>query len=184
MKRFQQWYVSLLMIVGISIYGGMLFAQEHPTGQEHPTKKKAQEHPTKKEAQEHPAKKGAQEHPAGEARKITEETLAQAIEAYVDKAAKEHDGYFVFTDPEEKKELKLKLVKVHKERLAKIEEDVYFACADFKTPEGQVYDLDIFMKGKTADELTFTEVMLHKKNGVPRYTWYQADGVWKRKPVE
>ncbi|NOX38728.1 MAG: hypothetical protein GXO78_14455 [Calditrichaeota bacterium] len=180
MKRFQQMYLTLLMIFGISIYGSVLFAQEHPTTQEHPTKKKEkQEHPTKSKAKEHPS-----EHPTSKARKITKETLAEAIEAYVNAEAKKHDGYFVFMDDKEKKELKLKLVKVHKERLARISEDVYFACADFKTPDGQVYDLDIFMKGKTADDLTFTEIMLHKKNGVPRYTWYEENGVWKRKPVE
>ncbi len=180
MKRFQQIYFTLLIIFGISIYGSVLFAQEHPTTREHPTKKKEkQEHPTKSGTKEHPS-----EHPASKARQITKETLAKAIEAYVNAEAKKQGGYFVFMDDKEKKELKLTLVKVHKERLAKISDDIYFACADFKTPDGLVYDLDIFMKGKTADDLAFTEIMLHKKNGVPRYTWYEVDGVWKRKPVE
>jgi len=121
--------------------------------------------------------------PKKQARKITAETLAQAIENYVKTEAKKHNGYFVFTDKEEKKELKLTLIKVHKERLSKIGEDLYFACADFKTPDNQIYDLDIFMKGTTADNLAFTNIWLHKKNGVPRYTWYEENGIWKRKPV-
>ena len=148
---------STLIVLVFAFFLSPALAQEHP---EHPTQSKKQ------------------------ARKITAETLAQAIEAYVKSEAQKHKGYFLFTDPVEKKELKLTLVKVHKDRLSKIGEDLYFACADFKTPDNQIYDLDIFMKGKTADDLKFTNVWLHKKNGVPRYTWYEENGIWKRKPVK
>lgn len=185
MRSFSVIILSLILLAGFALGGADALAQEKSTGEEHPTKQAEKEHPSKGK-EEHPAKgkEHPAEHPTRQGSPITVDALAKAIEAYVAGEAKKHDGYFVFTDPEEKKELRLKLVKVHKKRLAHLGDDVYFACADFKTPDGVMYDLDIFMKGKSAEDLTFTKVMLHKKNGVPRYTWYEEDGVWKRKPVE
>ena len=75
------------------------------------------------------------------------------------------------------------LDKVHRDRLSKVGKDTYFACADFRTPEGKIYDLDVFMKGPDKDNLTFSEFMVHKEAGKERYTWYEQGGVWKKKPV-
>jgi hypothetical protein len=130
-------------------------------------------------AQEHP-----REHPTGRKTvRLTKETLAQAIERYVDQESRLKGGYFLVYDAEAKAPLVLKLKLVHKERLATIGEGVYFACADFTTPEGKVYDLDIFMKGSDPDHLTVTQITVHKEEGKPRYTWYEEDGVWKMRPV-
>ena len=79
--------------------------------------------------------------------------------------------------------LVLTLKKVHKDRLSQVGPKVYFACADFKTPQDKVYDLDIFMKGTDKDRLQVTEITVHKEDNKARYTWFETGGVWKKKPV-
>ena len=79
--------------------------------------------------------------------------------------------------------LVLTLLKVHKERLATVGEGVYFACADFVTPTGKIYDLDIFMQGPDKDHLAVTEISVHKEAGKARYTWYEKGGIWSKKSV-
>ncbi len=152
----------------VALIGGTMTAcaQEHP---EHP-----QEHPA-----EHPS-----EHPQAKKPEVTKEALAEAIANYIDEESAKTDGYYLFHDPKENKDLYLKLDRVHKERLSRLSEDVYFACADFKEKGGTMYDLDFFMKGASADDLTFDEVYLHKKAGKERYVWVEKEGFWQRKMVE
>jgi len=130
---------------------------------------------------EHPA-----EHPEDTAQKaqITKDELADAIESYVKKQTSVQGGYFIVFDGEAGKKLSLTLDKVHRKRLSRVGEDTYFACADFETPEGKMYDLDVFMTGPDKDNLTFSKFMVHKEAGKERYTWYEQDGVWKTKKVE
>jgi hypothetical protein len=154
------WLLSALLV---ALSAGTLLA-EHPT--EHPT-----EHPS-----EHPT-----EHPQGG--KVSKDNLAEAIEAYVEHEAELKGGYFLVFDPKSEKPLVLTLKKVHKERLANISKGVYFACADFVTPNGKVYDLDIFMEGPDAGDLTVTEVAVHKESGKARYNWQEKRGVWKKKSL-
>lgn len=129
-------------------------------------------------AQEHP------EHPQSSKKQLDVKEFSEAVKDYVNKESKEHNGYFEVEDPVQKKTLKLKLDKVHEDRLSALGDDVYFVCADFTATDGNVYDIDIFMKGEDKDDLTATEIKVHKQNGVPRYTWYEEDGVWKTKPVD
>ncbi len=134
----------------------------------------------KEHSTEHPA-----EHPKESATTaaITKDELGDAIEAYVQKESASHGGYFVAYDEEAGNELKLTLDKVHRKRLSKVGKDLYFACADFKTPEGKVYDLDVFMTGAAKDNLTFSKFSIHKEAGKERYTWYEQSGVWKKRIV-
>jgi hypothetical protein len=125
---------------------------------------------------EHPT--AAKPKPAG----LTKEQLAEAIEAYIQKGV-DANGNFAITDDKTGEKLQMKLVKVHRERLARVGTDQYFACVDFKSTEGKMYDVDFFMKGTAKDNLTFSEFMIHKVDGKPRYTWYEEKGIWKRKPV-
>jgi hypothetical protein len=129
---------------------------------------------------EHPS-----EHPE-QTQKTTElsaDELADAIKTYVIEKADETGGYFVVFDDEAKQELKLTLDKVHRERLARTGDNEYFACADFVTPDGLLYDLDVFMTGEDADSLIFSDFTIHKKDGLERYTWYEEDGIWMKNPV-
>ena len=112
--------------------------------------------------------------------KITLQNLARAIESFVE-ADINLRGAFLVIDPSTNEVLILNLDKVHKERLSHIGDDVYFACADFNADDGKVYDLDIFLQGKNTDNLTVTEISVHKEDGEARYNWMQQDGLWVKK---
>ena len=109
--------------------------------------------------------------------KITLQNLAQAIEGFVE-ADIILRGAFLVIDPKTDTVLKLKLDKVHKERLSHIGENIYFACADFNAENGKVYDLDIFLHGTNTDNLTVTEISVHKEDGIARYGWQEENGIW------
>lgn len=193
MNRRKNFLISLgivIAVISLSI-GGCKKKPEHPTGQsrelqeEHPTRI-SDEHPEK----EHPAKEHPNDHPKKQAKvavkttTIDKEGLADAVESYVRKEAVKQGGYFVALDEKTGKKLKLTLDKVHRKRLSKVGKDLYFACADFKTPVGKVYDLDVFMTGKNKNNLTFSEFTIHKEAGKERYTWFEEEGIWKKKDLD
>jgi len=172
---------AVALLAGILMAGSLTVgsvAGEHP---EHP-EGKSKEHPEGKSA-EHPekshksGKKGAQ----GSTKSISKKDMAKAIKDYVKRDSALKGGYFLVYDKKAKKTLRLTLDHVHKERLSKIKDGVYFACADFKTPEGRIYDLDVFMKGHHAKHLRVTEVSIHKEDGKARYGWVEKGGIWKKK---
>ncbi len=123
-----------------------------------------------KEHPDHPKDKAASQ--------MTLDALAVAITEYVELDTKLKGGFFLIYDTVDKKPLQLKLVKVHKDKLASLGDGVYFACTDMKTMDGTLYDLDFFMK-RTDHGIETTEVSVHKKSGEPRYGWKEVDGVWK-----
>ena len=133
----------------------------------------AQEHPS-----EHPS-----EHPTASGEALTIDTLAAAIEQYVAEDSELKGGYFLVYDPVNAEVLPLTLEKIHKDRLSHIGNDVYFACADFSTPQGMVYDLDIFMHGDSAADLEIDSITVHKENGEARYSWVEKDGIWQMAEV-
>jgi len=47
-----------------------------------------------------------------------------------------------------------------------------------------MYDLNFFMKADQEGNLKVGEVMIHKEDGQPRYTWFEENGIWKPKPVK
>ncbi len=130
---------------------------------------------------EHPS-----EHPgdAGKKGDLTKDQLADAIQGYIQKEAATHDGAFPISDEKSGKQLRLTLAKVHRDKLARVGQDHYFACVDFKAPDGKVYDVDFFMDGPDKDKLTFSKFLIHKEDGKERHTWHEEDGLWKQKPVE
>ena len=136
------------------------------------------EHPTGSKKAEHPTASITPQIVQGE--KITLQNLAQAIESFVE-ADINLRGAFLVIDPSTNEVLKLNLEKVHKERLSHVGDDIYFACADFNADDGKVYDLDIFLRGTNTDELTVTEITVHKEDGQARYGWLEQDGVWIKK---
>ena len=112
--------------------------------------------------------------------KITLQNLTRAIESFIE-ADINLRGAFLVIDPRTNGVLKLSLDKVHKERLSHIGDDIYFACADFNADNGKVYDLDIFLHGENTDNLTVTEISIHKEDGKARYGWQEQDGKWTKK---
>lgn len=158
--------------------------KEHPQEAEHPAEVKPQEHP---EEGEHPAEaehpEGGAEHPVSERPTPTIETVAVYLEGYVAKKASQEGGWMKIRDERANTTLKLKLDKIHRERLARTDKGTFFVCADFKTPEGKVYDLDFWVKD-TQEGLTVTETTIHKEEGKPRYMWVEEDGIWSQKPLK
>ena len=136
------------------------------------------EHPTTTKKVEHPTSSITPQIVQGE--KITMQNLARAIEDFVE-ADIILRGAFLVIDPKTNAVLKLRLEKVHKERLSHIGEDIYFACADFNAKNGKVYDLDIFLQGSNTDNLTVTEISVHKEDGTARYGWQEENGIWSKK---
>jgi len=193
MKRF----LVVGLALGIACIGGYAVAvaqqpaeeehpqgeEEHPKGQEEHPEGEAEEHP---EGEEHPdseAEEHPEEPPAVAEERLTIDQLADAITDWVAGEAAENDGYLVIEHPDSGERLELTLDKVHRERLSRVGEQTYFACADFVGRDGTLYDLDVFMRGPDRTALETTEVTLHKEDGEARYTWYEEDGVWKKRPV-
>ena len=134
---------------------------------------------------DHPAEHPAEhpEHPKTPVVELTVDQLSDAIQSYVDHDSELKGGYFMVYDDVNNEGLALTMVKIHKDRLSNIGGDVYFCCADFKATNGKIYDLDIFMHGDTADDLTIDSITVHKEKGVARYTWYEKGGSWHMKPA-
>jgi hypothetical protein len=132
-------------------------------------------------AQEHPGKPMS-EAPGMQKSSVTIESLASAISDYVKKETDLKGGYFLFYDDEQDKPLALTLEDVHNDRLGAIGNDVYFACADFESTDGDMYDIDIFMKN-TDSGFDVTDISVHKMNGEARYDWVEEDGIWKKKSL-
>ena len=152
----------LVMITAIAfalLSGPAIYAQEHPS--EHPTKKKKVTTETKVSA-------------------VTVDQMTQAITDYISSDAKLKGGFFFVYDASAKKTLQLTLDKVHTERLSQVGDNLFFACSDFKSAGKEMYDLDFFMESKDG-QLAVTEIMIHKEDGKPRYSWLEKDGVWTRK---
>lgn len=108
--------------------------------------------------------------------------IQAGIEKHIEEKSRLDGGYFVL--PFSNKDLRLKLVKVHVEYLATLGPRHHFACVDLADTDGEVYDVDFFLKGDPGD-MRVTETTVHKINGQPLYAWeQQADKTWHRVPVD
>ena len=148
--------INILLVVVVGVYfAGILFAQEHPG--EHPGA------PAKVEQEEHP----------GEEAMLSAEEIIKGIKDYINKITKANAGYFSINDPEEGKDLRLKLIKVHEDRVSYIKKnDAYFACTDFKTEDGKTtYDIDFWMKKGELGKLEVYQTKIHKKDGKSRFIY-------------
>ena len=176
----------------------MTAAAEHPAEHPKPAAKKAaaataegsDDKPAAKKAAAATAE-GSDHKPATSAAKpkpkaLTKEGVGKSIETYIAHDAKLKGGFFLVYDPVDKGALVLTLDKVHKDRLSITDKKnrIAFACSDFKTPKGKVYDLDFWMKQDAAGKLQVTQVMVHKEDGKPRYTWHKDGDTWKMKPAK
>jgi len=138
------------------------------------------EHPgTAIEHREHPGTH-EEEHP-GKKEMLSAKQIIKGIKGHIDKVAGENNGYFPLRDEKEGKDLKLKLIKVHEDKVSYIKKhDAYFACTDFIAEDGMKYDVDFWMKKGPSGELTVYDTKIHKKDGNPRFI-YKDDEI---APVE
>jgi hypothetical protein len=105
----------------------------------------------------------------------TVEDIEREIRQHIQKITDREGTFTLQTDSQA---LALQLVRVHTEYLSVLGPDEFFACVDLATPDGDVYDVDFFLKG-TKDSMTVTQKSVHKINGKPFYTWKQKpDGSW------
>ena len=75
-------------------------------------------------------------------------------------------------------------MRVHTEYLSILGPNEFFACVDLATVNGDVYDMDFFLKG-TPGDMQVIRTELHKLNGKPYYTWKKRkDKTWFTVPVQ
>lgn len=164
MKRI---YYILLAMATVFFLAHATTAAEHPG--EHPGT------PAKEEHKEHPGTH-AQEHP-GKKEMLSANAIIKGIKGHISAVTEANNGSYPLTDAEEGKDLKLKLVKVHEDKVSYIKkDDAYFACTDFVAGDGTKYDVDFWMKKNPEGKLEVYQTKIHKKDGVPRFT-YQNDEI-------
>lgn len=163
-------FTSIAVVLFLS---GTAFSAEHPG--EHPGMKMPSEHA----GHEHPGESAEQ---PGEEATLSAGQIIKGIKAHIDNVTKANNDNFPLKDTEEGKDLKLKLIRVHEDRVSYIKkEDAYFACTDFVTEDGKtMYDIDFWMKKNDKGELEVYQTKIHKKDGAPRFTYKDDEIV----PVE
>ena len=100
-------------------------------------------------------------------KKVTVSDIERGIRANINASVAEGDGFFNFTNDTTK--FRLKLVRVHTEYLSVLKPAEFFACVDLATEEGDVYDVDFFLKG-SSDSMIVTGTTLQKLNVKTYYT--------------
>jgi hypothetical protein len=113
---------------------------------------------------------------------VSTDSLADAITSYVASESKGRKGAFPVPAPDGGEPLALTLTTVHRERVSRLADGRYFACADFKGADGNTYDVDIFMRAESKG-LVPADIIVHKVNGAPRFNWIERDGAWSAVPV-
>lgn len=113
---------------------------------------------------------------------VSTDSLADAITSYVASESKGRNGAFPVPAPNGGEPLGLTLTTVHRERVSRLADGRYFACADFKGADGHTYDVDIFMRAESKG-LVPADIIVHKVNGAPRFNWIERDGAWLAVPV-
>lgn len=113
---------------------------------------------------------------------VSTDVLAESITNYVKTETTRQGGVFPVNDPEQRTSLGLTLTTVHRERLSKLADGRYFACADFKGADGHTYDVDVFMRAESTG-LVPTEIIVHKQDGKARFNWAEQNGTWSQVPV-
>jgi hypothetical protein len=156
-------------------------AQEHPEHPEHP-KKDAAPKGEKTEKAEKKTEGEKAEKVEKAARDYSMDELDHAITSTIQATQKKNGGWYKMKDPVTKKTWTMKLDKVHRERLSKLDAKTYFACTDFKSKDGHTVDVDFFMKDN-GEKLIMSDATIHKVDGKPRYNWKEKDGFWVRVPV-
>ncbi len=115
--------------------------------------------------------------------KVTISDVERGIRANIKARTQEGGGYFNFKN--DTLDFSLKLVRVHTEYLSVLGPNRFFACVDLATENGDVYDMDFFLKGVPGD-MQVTSTDLHKLNGKPYYTWKKdkVKKTWFTVPVQ
>lgn len=124
-------------------------------------------------AGEHPG----EEHPSGHA--VTTADLEKAIRQQITDQSKAEGGRFRVHDPVLDKNWALELARIHTDKLTQLDKDTYFACTDFKAEDGELVDVDFYVKNENG-KLVLSNTAIHKINGKPRFDYEKKGGFWER----
>ncbi len=142
-------------------------AAEHPAEKAKSAKKSKAEHP---------------EHPTATKKTVTKADISAGIKSHI--ANKVEEGNGAYRMDYEGNELALTLIKVHRDKLAQLDNGQHFACTDLKGSDGNTYDVDFFLEG-SAGAMKVIEATVHKINSERLYRWKQKeDGHWVRITTE
>ena len=147
------------------VFAGLLLALKMDTGltgAEHP------EHPHGDGAKEHP-----QESKSADTQKAFQDSFENDVKNHVQTEASKTGGVFTVKDDALNKVWKLRLVKVHKNKICMLDQGrTCFACADFKEVNGRnKIDLDFYADHAPDGAVAIKKVLIHKVNGIPRFTY-------------
>jgi hypothetical protein len=129
---------------------------------------------------------------------LSSQEIRQGIKKILEQDQKLHGGWFQIWDPRLQHSWRLKHVSVH-DRVAymdspvarrmlaqagirpvhRSDEIVYFGCNNFRSAEGTLVDVDVWMV-RSGDKLSPIDYQIHKVSGKPRYTFQNDEVV----PVE
>lgn len=98
-------------------------------------------------------------------------SYAETVGGHVKAESKKAGGFLVHDDVL-KKDWKLKMLKIHTDRIVELGQDRFFACADLQQLAGKKtkLDLDFYVK-KEGDRWVMEKVLVHKVAGKLRYTY-------------
>jgi len=169
--------LTLSFTLGIWAYG---VSGEHP---EHPTPASSPAPVSKEHPKEHP------EHPTQPLQskvqndKLFQNDFEKIVKDYVTSEGEKTKGIYTLYDDVMNKNWKLELVKVHKTKICMLDQGkLCFACADFKeVGTKNKLDLDFYASRSPEGTITMGEVMIHKVNGKPRFTY---DSNNKKVPIK
>jgi hypothetical protein len=165
--------LSILLAIAILVsFSKITFTAEHPgaPAAEHPGKPAVTEH------KEHPGETHEEEHP-GKKETLSAKQIIKGIKDHIKSITDANNGYYPLYDSEEGRQLRLRLIRVHEDRVSYIKkDDAYFACTDFKTDDGKTkYDVDFWMKLNPKGELIVYQTKIHKKDGKPRFIYKEDE---------
>jgi hypothetical protein len=115
--------------------------------------------------------------------KLMPQDVANAFTTYINEQSEKTDGWIQINDPVDNTALELKLQDVYKDALLQSQPNVYVACANFVTRNGEKYDVDFFLKGTNRNNLKVIDAAIHAKNGVERFAWAKDQGYIRVKPI-
>lgn len=108
--------------------------------------------------------------------------LAHEVESHIREASQ--GGRFSLVDKSRSRPRRLRLDKIHADRVLTLEDGRAAVCVDFVDDNGDRLDVDFLVKRSDSDETDSIDgYEIHRLNGQPRYSYLPKDGVWVTAPA-
>lgn len=103
---------------------------------------------------------------------VSGDQVKTTVSSHIDIVSLVNKGSYPIYDNQESKQLQLKFVKFHDERVNRFKkEDAYIVCAVFSADDKTKYDIDFWVKQDASGKLEVYMNRIHKKDGKPRYSY-------------